>query len=472
MSVHDINAKKDAAMLADLRAASTTIEPPHSLDPTTMAVRAVRNVRRRRVVVAVTAGAAALALLGAGIGATATVLGERQPLPGDDRSAVQSAPAESPSAVPSRSEAPSAAPSSDRSKEPRRYLRTGDGELPVLPDVERGVVENGAHAPYILGGLWYEVPAGGWIAVGDVNAGGVAGWLDPDHPRAGGLGEDGTIDDMDATIELRNVFDVAGWTVPARDSGATTLDIEGADLVVIEQHEREGGVRPATIRIRSGEEGWVIDTRFPAGATGETMLRDFVGNLWLKEAGEPDWYQPQFSTPVLDAIEHGVPAGWVETEHNGLRFAVPPGWTSEPTEGEFSPGVEWTGPTVTHVEPGVDAEALARWTDATPEEKERAAQDVESPERVYVQGGKPGGLWWTRTMDAPRSQMIDVPGADYAEVIPTVYNADGEPDYYWVDIYIHQEDRGENLFLVVEFDGTEQGLRDLHSFLGTLDFRR
>lgn len=466
MNVHDINAKKDAAMLADLRAASTAIEPPASLDATTMAVRAVRTVRRRRLVTAVTAGAAALALLGAGLGAASTILGERQPLPGTDRTATRSAPTDG-----SSPGEPSPSPSSSAT-EPTRYLRTGDGELPVLPGVERGVVEEGGHTPYILGGLWYEVPGGGWIAVGDVNAGGVAGWLSPDHPRAGGLGEDGTIDDMDATIELRNVFDVADWTVPARDSGATTLDIEGADLVVIEQHEPEDGVRPATVRVRAGDEGWVIDTRFTADEQGESMLRDFVGNLWLEDAGAPDWFQPEFSTPVLDAIEHGVPDGWTETEHNGLRFAVPPGWTSEPTEGEFSPGVEWTGPTVTHVDENVGAPLPGDPAGVPSDLPTTEPQDVEWHERVYVQGGKPGGSWWTRSMSEPQSQMIDVPGADYAEVLPTVHNTAGEPDYYWVDIYLHQEDRGENLFLVVEFDGTEQGLRDLHAFLGSLDFRR
>src|SRR5690606_31430784 len=157
VNVHDINAKKDAAMLADLRAASTAIEPPASLDATTMAVRAVRTVRRRRLVTAVTAGAAALALLGAGLGAASTILGERQPLPGTDRTATRSAPTDG-----SSPGEPSPSPSSSAT-EPTRYLRTGDGELPVLPGVERGVVEEGGHTPYILGGLWYEVPGGGWI---------------------------------------------------------------------------------------------------------------------------------------------------------------------------------------------------------------------------------------------------------------------------------------------------------------------
>ncbi|MEU4388528.1 hypothetical protein [Promicromonospora sp. NPDC023805] len=469
MNVHDIHSKQDAAMMAGLRAAGSTIEPPTSLDPTTMAVRAVRNVRRRRMVVAATASVAALALTGAGIGAVGAIYADRQgPLPGTVKTTAESARATEPPA----SASPSPSPSGEPDAAPTEYLETGGGTLPVLPGVERGVVEDGGHAPYILGGLWYEVPPGGWITVGDVNAGGVAGWLDPEHPEAGGLGENGTIDDMDATIELRNVFDVAGWTVPAKDSGATTLDVEGADLVVIEQHKTEGKIRPVTVRLRSGDEGWVIETRFAANEQGDAMLRNFVGNLWLRDQGEPDWYQPEFSSPVLAAIERGVPADWVRAEHNGLKFAVPEGWADKKTDGEFSPGVEWTGPTITHVDPGVDAETLKLWTDASAKEKARAAEDTEWPERVYVQGGKPGGNWWTRSSDAPQSQMIDVPGADYAEILPTAYYAGGEVDYYWLNIYLHQEDQGENLFLVVEFDGTEQGLKDLHTFLGTLDFRR
>lgn len=476
MNVHDIHAKQDAAMLAGLRSAGETIEPPGSLDPTTMAVRAVRNVRRRRMVVTATACAAALALTGAGFGGAAAIFTDHQePLPGTDRTSTEPTSAtESPSEAPS----PSASTADEPQAVPTELLETGGGTLPVLPGVERGVVENGGRSPYILGGLRYEVPSGGWIAVGDVNAGGVAGWLDPDHPEAGGLGETGTIDDMDATIELRNVTDVAGWTAPAQDSGATTLDIEGADLVVIEQHEREGRVRPATVRIRSGAEGWVIETRFAANERGDGLLRNFVGNLWLEDVGAPGWYQPEFSIPVLDAIERGVPADWVRTEHNGLDFAVPKGWSDEKTEGEFSPGVEWTGPTVTHVDPGADPETLELWQGASPEGiagpegMAGAAEETEWPERVYVQGGRPGGNWWSQDMNASQSQMIDVPGADYAEVLPTAYYADGEVDYYWVDIYLHQEDQGENLFLVVEFDGTDRGLKDLHTFLGTLDFRR
>lgn len=465
MSVHDINAKKDAAMLAELRAASSGIEPPRTLDPTTMAVRAVRNVRRRRLVTAVTAGAAALAVLAAGIGVAGALQADRDgPLPGTDRSTAEPTPV-------SESPSPAVSPSAGRDPEPTEYLRTGGGELPVLPGVERGVVEGDGANPYILGGLWYEVPPGGWYAVGDVNAGGVAGFLSPEDPRVNGA-LDMSIDDIDATLELRNVTDVAGWTVPARDSGAMTFAIEGADLVVIEQHAREGAVAPATIRIRSGAEGWVIETRFPAGADGDRMLRDFVGNLWLKEAGEPDWYAPAYEHPTLEPVERGIPAGWRRTEHNGLTFGVPEGWTSEPTEGEFSPGVEWTGPTAVSVEPGLDPATLDLWADATAEEKERAARELVSYERVYVQGGEPGGNWWTRTMTEPDSQLIEVPGADYAEAQPTLYNKDGEPAYYSVSIYVHQADRGENLFLVVDFAGGEQGWQDLHTFLGTLDFRR
>ena len=270
MNVHDIHAKKDAAIVAGLRAASADIEPPQSLDPTAMAVRAVRNVRRRRVVVAATTTVAALVLAGAGIGAAGAIYADRQePLPGTDKSSAEP------------SDLPSPRPSVTPEEAPTEYLETGGGVLPVLPGVERGVVDDGSQSPYILGGLWYEVPGGGWVAVGDVNAGGVAGWLAPEHPEAENLGEIGTIDDMDATIELRNVFDVAGWTAPARDSGATTLDIEGADLVVIEQHEREGDIQPVTIRIRSGAEGWVIDTRFAANEEVDTLLVPASGP-WLK----------------------------------------------------------------------------------------------------------------------------------------------------------------------------------------------
>lgn len=183
--------------------------------------------------------------------------------------------------------------------------------------------------------------------------------------------------------------------------------------------------------------------------------------------------------PMLEPLDHVVPAGWKRVELNGLSFAVPESWTSEATEGQFSRGVEWTGPTVTHVNGGVDPEDLEdldqQWPgapDLTPEEIEAATKEHPEYERVYVQGGKAGGNWWTQTDVAPMSQMISVPGADYAEVQPSVATMGGDPELYGAQIYLHQSDRGENLFLVVEFDGTEQGWTDLHTFLGSLDFRR
>lgn len=178
--------------------------------------------------------------------------------------------------------------------------------------------------------------------------------------------------------------------------------------------------------------------------------------------------------PTLEPLDHVIPAGWKQVEHNGLSFAVPRSWTSEATEGQFSPGVEWTGQTVTHVNGGADPEDL-QWPGSprlTSEEIEVATTEHPVFERVYVQGGKAGGNWWAQTEPAPWSQMITVPGADYAEVQPSLLTADGEPEVYDAHIYLHQGDLGENLFLVVEFDGTEQGWKDLHAFLGTLDFRR
>ncbi|MFD7026348.1 hypothetical protein [Promicromonospora sukumoe] len=159
--------------------------------------------------------------------------------------------------------------------------------------------------------------------------------------------------------------------------------------------------------------------------------------------------------PTLEPLEHGVPAGWTQVEHDGLSFAVPEGWTSRPTEGEFGPGVEWTGPTVIHVNGGA----------GTSEEEPQL-------ERVYVQSGKPGENWWARTASAPESQLIDVPGTDYAEAQPDLATMGGEPVFYGASLFLHQAGQGENLFLVVEFDGGPKGWADLHAFLGSLDFRR
>ncbi|MBE1874777.1 hypothetical protein [Myceligenerans pegani] len=426
------------------------------VDGGAMAGSAIRREKRRRVVLTVAACLAVLVAMSGAMGAVGTVYANRQePMPATSDS-VQAEP--SPSVPPSDDDGPA-------EHEPVRYVRTGGGELPVMPGVVHGVTDDGA-APYILGGLWYEVPAGGWTSVGDVAAGGRIGWASPDSELANErLGEtlDLTVDDVVTDIELRNVPDASGWSAPDRDSGAMTLEIEGADLVVIEPfkvvtEERNGAeteVRPVKTRIRSGGEGWIIETRFPADDAGDAMLRDFLGNLWLNDYGEPDWYEPMFEYHELGPVEHAVPAGWTRATTGGLSYAYPERWRAAPRDdGMFGELVEVVSDETVTVAP--EADPVARWSG-------------------YVESGDPGANFWPGVVDLSRegTSEIEVPGADYAVVqVIEESAAPGEegPGSLFVEIHLHQEGNGNHAKVTLDFPGGDEGIELVRQFLGTLSY--
>ncbi|MBL0884727.1 hypothetical protein [Myceligenerans indicum] len=431
-----------------------------------MAGAAIRKERQRRAVLTVAACIAVLVVLSGAIGAAGTVYADRQqPLPASTVSATTPSPS-APSPSPSTKESEEPEPSGDEGSV--RYVSTGDGELPVMPGVRHGVTDGGAH-PYIFGGLWYEVPLGGWTAIGDVWVGGKIGWASPDSTLANDITADPlsmSIDDVVADLELRNVFDVSGWTVPDRDSGAMTLEIEGADLVVIEPLQvvteeydgRETEVRPVRTRIRSGGEGWVIETRFPADADGDEMLRDFLGNLWLKEYGEPDWYEPMFTYPTIGQVEHAIPAGWTRATTGGLSYAYPERWTTEPLdESTFGKLVEFRSDEIYAVEPDF-AEPEVRWNG-------------------YVESGDPGANFWPGWFDPTRegTNEIDVPGADYAFVQitegPALAGEEGLRALS-VDVRLHEAGNGNHSKVTLNFPGGDEGLELVRQLIGTLSYER
>lgn len=100
MNGHETTEKQDD-VLRRMRAASGTITPPPALDGATMAAVAVRKVRRRRVVTAVSGGVVGVLVLAAGaFAATGDLLAEPWVLPGDDRpTTAPTTPTPSPSAA-------------------------------------------------------------------------------------------------------------------------------------------------------------------------------------------------------------------------------------------------------------------------------------------------------------------------------------------------------------------------------------
>ncbi|GAB4084267.1 hypothetical protein GCM10028784_08970 [Myceligenerans cantabricum] len=444
------------------------------VDGRLMAGTAIRKEKQRRALIAVAACVAALTAVSAAIGAAGTVRADKQnPLPASTVS--QRAVSDGPSA--------GARPSSDPSSPPDggpdqpdtvHYLRTGGGELPELPGVEHGVTGEGqgGAAPYLFGGLWYEVPPGGWSAIGDVTAGGKIGWARPDSEDAWAGSAGGTdgalsmsIDDVVVDLELRKVTEVAGWSVPPKDSGATTLEIEGADLVVIEQgkvvtEQRAGeeiDVRPVETRIRSGGEGWIIESRFTADDAGDEMLRNFLGNLWLQDHGEPDWYRPAFTNPEIGEITHETPDGWDEAAIGGLSYAYPADWSAgDPEPGTFADLVEISSDEVVAGEPGLE-DPEVRWNG-------------------YVESGDPGPNFWPGWVDMSLKGMheIEVPGADYAVVQVTEGPFYGDKSLRSLsgEVNLHQAGDGNHASIDFNFPGGDDGLRLLRQFLGGLSYER
>ncbi|GAB3160533.1 hypothetical protein GCM10027059_08730 [Myceligenerans halotolerans] len=435
------------------------------VDGGAMAGSAIRRERQRRVVLTAAACLAVFVAISGAVGAAGTVYANRQePMPASSASAEASDTAQpdpSPSVSPSETTSDEDGASEDAAV---RYLRTGGGELPAMPDLRHGVTDGGA-SPYLFGGLWYELPPGGWTAIGDVAAGGKIGWAHPDSELGGGMADtlDMSIEDVVADIELRNVFDVAGWTVPDKDSGAMTMEIEGADLVVIEPDEvvDDGTgtkIRPVKTRIRSGAEGWVIETRFPADTDGDEMLRDFLGNLWLKDSGEPEWYVPMITYPDLGRIEHAIPAGWTRATTGGLSYAYPERWTAEPLdESTFGEMVEFESDEVVAVEPGY-ADPEVRWNG-------------------YVESGDPGANFWPGWFDPSLegSSEIEVPGADYAAMrIMEGPSHFGDEDLrsLSVDVRLHEEGDGNHSKVTLNFPGGDEGVELARQVVGTLSYER
>lgn len=433
-----------------------------AVDGQAMAGAAMQRERRRRVVLTVAACLGVLVAISGAMGAAGSVYADREaPMPASTASDkdVEPAPVE-----PSPSERSTDDDLFD--DDPVQYLRTGGGELPVMPGVVHGVTDGGAH-PYIFGGLWYEVPPGGWTAIGDVAVGGKIGWARPDSELGDGMADTlaMSIDDVVVDLELRNVFDVSGWTTPPEDSGAMTLEIEGADLVVIEPSEvvtesragKDHEVRPVTTRIRSGDEGWIIETRFTADDAGDEMLRNFLGNLWLKESGDPDWYEPMFAYPQVGPIEHATPAGWTEARTGGLSYAYPERWTEEPQGvATFGEQVEISSDEVVVVEPEFP-DPEVRW-------------------HGYIESGDPGANFWPGWV-APElegTSEIEVPGADYGivQVTEGPFYADADVRSLSVEVYLHQEGNGDHSKLNLNFPGGDDGMELVRQFLGTLSYER
>jgi hypothetical protein len=344
-----------------------------------------------------------------------------------------------------------------------RFLPVGDGELPVLPGVEHGVVE-ASHSEYDMQGvLVYTLPPGAWSIGGDEPLGrhpSEAVWHVSDivsEPEGAVYPDDWEPSPMagsGATISLAAAPDPLSWRAPARDSGAWTVDVPGADFVVVTRGAADApGLARWEALVRRGELGWTVRLDFTDDATGDELARNFFGNLWFWADGEPDWFEPTFSAREIESDTAGTPPGWQETSTKELTYALPAGWTGEEMTDPLLPGVTWEGDVATTGFELADGTLEdVRWS-------------------VIVEIGYKGGFQWDA--GAPGWQELDVPGADVARVRTTAgpFYADQEVRALSSEIQVHQAAApGRNLALTVSLPDDAEGEAILRGLLGSLRF--
>ncbi|MGO3484798.1 MAG: hypothetical protein ACTINV_11975 [Cellulosimicrobium funkei] len=443
----------DEDLVERVRAAQTAVEVPPTLDPDALAHRAVRRVRARRRVVAASGSAVAVAALVA----VAAIL------PG--ALSRGSAPAPALAAAPARttapaSEGPAPAPAAPP-QEPARYLPVGDGELPALPGVEHGVVGT-HHGDYtVQGGLTYTLPPGVWEVEGEAfGEPASVRWKGPEHWALQGseIPADAVpppMVDSGATVSIDVDPGAASWVVPARDSGAWTVEVPGSDFVVVTRGPSDDpDLARWEARVRYGGTGWTIRLDFTDDAVGDELARNFLGNLWFEAEGAPEWFSPTYTYPEIGPLTTGTPAGWQTATTGTLSYAVPPGWTVADVEGNYGPGVEWTGPFATNPGP---------------------IRDGSSPDvhwNMFVQRGGSGARAFDYSGEEWHGQRIEVPGADFAELLLSQgpFWADDGMSELSADVRVHGADGGENLMLMISLPGDDAGLETLRGILGSLRF--
>ena len=448
-----------------LRSAADGGTVPPAPDGANLARRAVRRVRTRRAVLGGTAGmvAAGVLVVALQVGpfrVSDTIhVGDAAPSPSASASAT---PEPSPSGPYTPS--PSASPSPDPEV---RYLPVAGGELPELPGFAHGVVEI-SHSEYTLqGGLQYTLPPGGWAlrSVEEVWSHGeeppemVWDVSDITSEPPGALYPDGWQPDpmagSKATIELRVADDAASWQVPARDSGAWTAEVPGADLVVITRSVSDRpGLARWDVQVRRDDTGWTARLDFTDDEVGDQLATAFVGNLMFPADGEPEWFDPTYVNLAVDGIVPGTPQGWQEVTNGPLTFAVPADWApANPGESD-SVAVQLEGAVAsTGFEIADGSKVDLHWR--------VLAQDFGRGGNVFSDEAGCCGIV---------VQHVDIAGSDFATAQTTLgpFWGDASVRAYSTDVSIHKANRGNILTMTIEVPGDEQGLVLLRQLLGSL----
>ena len=308
MNVHDIHSKQDAALVAGMRAAGSKIEPPKSLDSVAMATRAVRNVRRRRTMLAVVGGVAGVVVAAGGaLALLYDAAADRALLPGSSEV--------------------SAAPSSVASVEP-----TPEETGPQPAKLPAG------WQPVEFRGLSYAMPGNWRIVPYEEDS---VEWEGPGQEVA--IEGDETIDDMiglmtDSMFMRADVKEPAPW-LRNGETGREELDVPGADSAVLTTGtDPDSPIDWADLLVHHEDGLWYsAHLAFETDAARpDQVARGFAESLAFTSSAEEvregiEGLQGSDDLPVIE-VDRETPSDWVVHELNGMRYAVPAGMSADPVD--------------------------------------------------------------------------------------------------------------------------------------------
>lgn len=333
MNVHDIYAKQDAALVAGLRAAGSTIEPPKSLDSVAMATRAVRTVRRRRTALVVAGGAAGVVVAAAGaLALTYDAASDRVLLPGSSEV--------------------SEAPSPVASVEP-----TPEETVPQPAKLPAG------WQPAEFRGLAYAMPGNWKVIPYDEDS---VEWSGPGQEVEieGDPGNEGMIGSMaDSMFMLASLKKPGEWPRNG-ETGRVELDVQGADrAVLVTGTDPDSQTDWADLVVHHTGGLWysahlefVTDAARP-----DQVVQGFAESLAFTSSPievreDIDGLQGSGDLPVVE-VDRETPADWEVHELNGMRYAVPAGMSADPVDAALTDVETWMVPD--GVQEGVDTNITA-----------------------------------------------------------------------------------------------------------------
>lgn len=305
MNVHDIREKQDAELVSRMRSAGSVITPPPSLDSVAMATSAVRNVRRRRTVLAVVGSVAGVVVAASGgLALTYDPASDGAVLPGAGEA----------------SEAPVPSPAASVEPTPEET----DPQPAKLPKDWQPAEFHGL--AYAMPGTWRETPfepdTTDWNgpeqeveAQGDETmTGSIADTMfmrvDTQEPPTWGRQGETRREDLD--VPGAESATLAAGTDP-------TSDMDWADLLI---HHEDGLWYAVHL-------DFVTDAAQP-----EQVVRGFSESLTFTSSAEEvreglTGLQGSDGLPVIE-VDRNTPSDWVEQELDGMRYAVPAGMSPDP----------------------------------------------------------------------------------------------------------------------------------------------